>query len=255
MNSLLHQHRQHQHSAANSAAGTIAVTLHNQHMESLTTNTRPLPINNPTNSMNSSSNFIRRFIFMLISLFIIISIIFSIAWIILKPQPAHFILNSFTVSNFTLSDSQETNGKYVIQFTVTNPNKKINLYFQNFSISVKYRKTCLSKTWVASRALLLEKLNQTSMSADLDSNSTPICCVKKNDHDLKELGQNLISGVINLKVEMVVSTIFRAGKWLSMERSIFVSCKNLRVTFLPSNKLVGKLTNSSSRENCRSIIL
>ena len=165
-----------------------------------------------------------------------------IAWLILKPLPPDFEVDSFTVSNFTVSGSQ-IRGKYDIQVTLRNPNKKVDLYVEIFNIRVSYRRTRLSQNTKASRLLFLEKSNQTSVKAELDSKLSRY--LRKND--LENLGQNLSEGVICFDVRMPVSTTFTYGNWPRMERLMLVYCKNLRITF-SSSKSVGKLVDR--RENC-----
>ena len=197
----------------------------------------------PSTSKDSAyNNFLRRLIFVLLSFFIIITLVIYIAWLILKPLPPDFEVDSFTVSNFTVFGSQ-IRGKYDIQVTVRNPNKKVDFNVEIFDIHVNYRRTRLSQNSEASRLLFLEKSNQTSVKAELDSNLSRY--VRKND--LENLGQNLSGGVICFDVRMPVSTTFISGNWPRIERSMLVYCKNLRVTF-SSSKLVGKLIDR--REDC-----
>ncbi|KAK9999675.1 hypothetical protein SO802_019278 [Lithocarpus litseifolius] len=197
----------------------------------------------PSTSKDSASyNFLRGLIFVLLSFFIIITLVIYIAWLILKPLPPDFEVDSFTVSNFTVSGSQ-IRGKYDIQVTMRNPNKKVDYYVEIFDIRVNYRRTRLSQKSEASRLLFLEKSNQTSVKAELDSNLSRY--VRKND--LENLGQNLNRGEICFDVRMPVSTTLNYGNWPRMERSMLVYCKNLRVTF-SSSKLVGKLIDR--RDDC-----
>ena len=140
----------------------------------------------PSTSKDSAyNNFLRRLIFVLLSFFVIITLVIYIAWLILKPLPPDFEVDSFTVSNFTVSGSQ-IRGKYDIQVTLRNPNKKVDLYVEIFNIRVSYRRTRLSQNTKASRLLFLEKSNQTSVKAELDSKLSRY--LRKND--LENLGQN-----------------------------------------------------------------
>ncbi|KAM3692968.1 hypothetical protein ACJW31_08G129200 [Castanea mollissima] len=197
----------------------------------------------PSTSKDSAShNFVNRLIFVLLSFFVIITLVIYIAWLILKPLPPDFEVDSFTVSNFTVSGSQ-IRGKYDIQVTVKNPNKKLDFNVEIFDIRVNYRRTRLSQKSEAPRRLFLEKLNQTSVKAELDSNLSRY--VRKND--LENLGQNLSGGVIYFDVRMPVTTSYTYGNWPRMERSMLVYCQNLKVTF-SSSKLAGKLIDG--REDC-----
>ena len=197
----------------------------------------------PSTSKDSANyNFLCRLIFVLLSFFVIITLVIYIAWLILKPLPPDFKVDSFTVSNFSVSDSQ-IRGKYDIKVTLRNPNKKVDLYVEIFNIRVTYRRIRLSQNSKAFGLLFLEKLNQTSVKAELDSKLSRY--VRKND--LENLGQNLSGGVICFDVRMPVSTTFTYGNWPRMERLMLVYCKNLRITF-SSSKSVGKLVDR--RENC-----
>ncbi|KAF3963037.1 hypothetical protein CMV_012527 [Castanea mollissima] len=197
----------------------------------------------PSTSKDSAShNFVSRSIFVLLSFFVIITLVIYIAWLILKPLPPDFEVDSFTVSNFTVSGSQ-IRGKYDIQVTVRNPNKKLDFNVEIFDIRVNYRRTRLSQKSEAPRRLFLEKSNQTNVKAELDSNLSRY--VRKND--LENLGQDLSGGVICFDVRMPVTTSYTYGNWPRMERSMLVYCQNLKVTF-SSSKLVGKLIDG--REDC-----
>ncbi|XP_042958145.1 uncharacterized protein LOC122293716 [Carya illinoinensis] len=126
---------------------------------------------------------------------------------------------------------------------MTNPNKKMNLYFDNFDASVFYRKTCLSMTSI--KPLSLEKMERTSFAAELKANSHR--SLKREE--LKDLGEKLRRGWVDFEVNMWVSTTFGAGNWLSMKRSMAVNCKNLNVIFSSSSKSTGMLEDQII-ENC-----
>ncbi|KAG6629603.1 NDR1/HIN1-like protein 10 [Carya illinoinensis] len=201
------------------------------------------PTSSPTDGVAKCSA-VRRLILVLVCMFIIFSCIISIAWLILKPKTPLFKVDSLNVSNFAVSESQQIiRGTFAIVILMTNPNKKMNLYFDNFDAFVSYRRTRLSMT--SMKPLSLEKMEQTSLTAELKANSRR--CLKREE--LKDLDGTLRRGWVDFDVNMWVSTTFRAGNWLSMKRSMVVNCKNLKVIFSSSSKSTGMLEDQIV-ENC-----
>lgn len=214
-------------------------------------NNPPLDTNHPVvvgasqRSNSRSPDALRRLALMLLLWLTIFGSIISIAWLILKPETPDFRVDALTVSNFELSGSR-VRQKYDITIFIRNPNKKLNLYFSNFNVVVLYRRTRLSKTYSLASSLSLEKMKQTTLSAQLQSDLG--CSVKAKE--LKDLVRELNSGVtrvVNFDVKMLVSTTFSDGKWLQVKRSIDVYCKNLNIIFL-SSKQTGKLQDN--RQSC-----
>ncbi|KAF5470908.1 hypothetical protein F2P56_011394 [Juglans regia] len=220
-------------STANSISSATSLSQHPYH--------HSLPTSPPTNRVVKCSA-VRRLIWVLVSMLIIFTSIISIAWLILKPKTPLFKVDSLNVSNFAVSESQ-IRGRFAIVILMTNPNKKINLYFDNFDASVSYRRTRLSKTSMT--PLSLEKMERTSLTADLKPDSHR--CLKRKE--FKDLGGKLRRGWVDFDVNMLVITTFRAGNWLRMERSMAVHCKNLKVIFSSSSKSTGMLENQIT-ENC-----
>ncbi|KAB1227059.1 hypothetical protein CJ030_MR1G009592 [Morella rubra] len=96
----------------------------------------------------------------------------------------------------------------------------------------------------------------TNFSAALKANSScfrknlhnTLCSMKKNES--KKLPGNSSNGEVNFNVKTLLSTIFRAGNWLSMKGSMVVSCTNLKATLISSPKGKGKLKEGRD-QNCK----
>ncbi|KAG2670669.1 hypothetical protein I3843_14G095500 [Carya illinoinensis] len=223
-------------STANSISSAASLPPHPYHRSGH-------PTSSPTDGVAKCSA-VRRVILVLVSMLILFSCIISIAWLILKPRTPLFKVDSLNVSNFAVSESQKIiRGRFAIVILMTNPNKKMNLYFDNFDAFVSYRRTRLSMT--SMKPLSLEKMERTSLTAELKANSHR--CLKREE--LNDLDGKLRRGWVDFDVNMWVSTTFRAGNWLSMKRSMAVNCKNLKVIFSSSSKSTGMLEDQII-ENC-----
>ncbi|KAF3439458.1 hypothetical protein FNV43_RR17736 [Rhamnella rubrinervis] len=188
----------------------------------------------PTNSQTPHLA-IRRLILLVVVLLVLVCASIAIAWLSLNPRLPLITLNSFTISNFTLFKSQLVSNSD-IELTVRNPNKKVTLRLESFNVVVWYReKVPLSRTWMED--LHLEKKTETVSKAKLGfEGRDEISGCKKV---LGDSGWNLRNGSVILNVEMSISAKFRAGDWLTMRKSISVSCN--KVELVPAYNGTGKL--------------
>ncbi|THG06804.1 hypothetical protein TEA_001953 [Camellia sinensis var. sinensis] len=172
-------------------------TTSNAHAYSYTHHQPPQP------KYNRNLPFVRRLILALILLFVAITAVGWITWLILHPQEPVFHVDSLSVSNFNISDLQK-NARYEVQLTVTNPNKKINLEFETFSVSVFYKRNPLS-TGSVLRPFDVRKMNETAVKIELGSKPNENCQIrgKGTAIDMANMGRDWKQREMSLNVEMV----------------------------------------------------
>ncbi|KAB1227060.1 hypothetical protein CJ030_MR1G009591 [Morella rubra] len=221
-----------------------------------TSSSGPQTVSRPPNSKCFAV--LLRVSWVVLSILIIISLVMSIAWLILNPKLPLFGVNSLTVSNFTLSDHDSRSVSGDIEIFARNPNKKIQMYFNNVDIHLCYRGRHVISVSSNMTGVSLDHVENTAFGAALKANSrcfrknchNSLCSVKKKD--FKKLRENSSSGddqAVNFNVKMLVSTTSRAGNWFTMKGSMVVSCRNLEVTF-SSPKAKGKLKEGRDH-NCQ----
>ncbi|KAK2640815.1 hypothetical protein Ddye_022578 [Dipteronia dyeriana] len=165
--------------------------------------------------------FFRRLILALILLFTVIAVLNWTVWLILNPQPPVFRVNSLSMSNSTLYDSQKIlKANYNLELSINNPNKKISLFMDYFRVFIIYKTVDVSK--------------DTSMKTKL-----PVCLETRRGQSLSLLGDMVIavgssgwSRRSTVNVEMKVTIRFRAANLLTREKHMGVSCIDLGVEFI-----------------------
>lgn len=153
----------------------------------------------------------------------------------MHPHDPTFGVTSLSVSNFTASDSQ-LRGKYEVELTITNPNKKIQVVLDRFNMLVLYGEGKLAVAEVQ-QPVVLEKMrlmSNRSVKVDLVVRNSPKVVVPEN------LVKDMNKGVVNFDVKVVVRVKFEAGIWPSRDKLLDVYCGDLDVEFY-SPKDTGKL--------------
>ena len=184
----------------------------------------------------SSDNlgFVRKLTLTLVSIFFLLMAIISIAWFVMKMHVPSFRVMSLSVSNFTVSDTQ-LRGKYQVELTIRNPNKKIEVVLDHFHVMVSYGAVVLSVAAV--QPLYLEKMANKAVKVDLVVRDSPKLVHKVVPEGLVKEWKK---GVVNFDVRMVVRARFEAGILPSREKFLDVFCGDLDVGFF-SPKDTGKL--------------
>ncbi|KAJ7981224.1 Late embryogenesis abundant (LEA) hydroxyproline-rich glycoprotein family [Quillaja saponaria] len=190
----------------------------------------------PTTTSNRSYpiNFVRRLIMTLVLIFVIMSVIIGIVWIHLNPHVPEVRVSSVSVSNFTLSDSQLT-GKYKVELTIRNPNKKVDMFIDHVNVYFNYKRTQLSRVMV--QPIYVEKLKQKNMKVGLVTDPGFSVSNKVSGDDL---GKEWSKGFVQYNLRMSVRIRFKYGDWPSREKLLDFFCENLNVEFF-SAKNTGKL--------------
>lgn len=184
----------------------------------------------------SSDNlgFVRKLTLTLVSIFFLLMAIISIAWFVMHMHDPAFRVMSLSVSNFTVSDTQ-LRGKYQVELTIRNPNKKIEVVLDHFHVMVSYGAVVLSVAAV--QPLYLEKMANKAVKVDLVVRDSPKLVHKVVPEGLVKEWKK---GVVNFDVRMVVRARFEAGILPSREKFLDVFCGDLDVGFF-SPKDTGKL--------------
>lgn len=173
-----------------------------------------------------------------LSLFLILMMVIAIAWLVLDPHEPHVRVSSLSVSNFSVSDS-ELRGMYEVELNITNPNKKVQVMVERFSVSVCYGSVGLSRADVM-RPIYLEPTSDKVVKVKLSLRDSPTKLAHKVvPHDLVK---DWHKGVVNFDVKMLARIVFKAGIWPSKDKLLDIYCGNLDVGFVPikdTGKLLG----------------
>lgn len=197
------------------------------------------------NEISQCSNFVRRLITALVLLFVLISVASCIAWLIVHPLRPVFTVDSFTVSNFSLSNNNDLRIKadYHFVFSMKNPNKKVPLVIDNFEILLLYKKvTVLTKAWIM-EAVHLEKMSQKNWSAEFSRDFGKPLHVREFNEIIKDWSKRAVS----FNVKMKIKTRFTYGIWLTKRRHMEVSCISLVVEFFEPQGINGKLRGAGAK--------
>ncbi|KAJ1407491.1 Late embryogenesis abundant protein [Sesbania bispinosa] len=196
---------------------------------------QPPPHTSSTPTPRSSApNLVRALTWTFVSLFLILTVIIAIAWYVLDPHEPRFRVNSLSVSNFSVSDSQ-LRGRYEVELNITNPNKKVQVMVESFNVWVCYGSVGLSRTDVL-QPIYLEEMRDKDVKVKLrlKDSSTELA------HKAQDLVKDWNRGIVNFDVKMVARIKFIAGIWPTREKFLDICCGNLDVGFVPI-KDIGKL--------------
>lgn len=201
----------------------------------------PQPPHTSTNASSrtpgsSTLGVVRRLTWTFILLFLTLTVIIAIAWNVMDPHKPHFRVSSISVSNFTVSDS-ELKGMFEVELNITNPNKKIEMIVDRFSVSVFYGSVGLSGAIVLQPIYLKKSSDQDVKIKFSLRNSSTKSAYKAVSHDLVN---DWNKGIVNFDVKMLARIVFEAGIWPSREKFLDIYCGNLDVGFVPI-KDMGKL--------------
>ncbi|KAJ7981222.1 Late embryogenesis abundant (LEA) hydroxyproline-rich glycoprotein family [Quillaja saponaria] len=213
----------------------------------ITTTNTPLPTT--TTNRSYPINFVQRLIMTLVLIFVTMSVIFGIVWIYLNPHVPEVRVSSVSVSNFILSDSQLT-GKYNVELTIRNPNRKIDMFIDHVNVYFDYKGTQLS--CVMEQPIYVEKLKKKNMKVELgrDTGFSESNKVSAGDDQGKEWSK----GLVQFNLRMRVRLTFKAGDWPSRKKLLDFFCENLYVEFF-SAKDTGKLMGVGKKLPCLMFLL
>ncbi|MCI07819.1 protein YLS9-like, partial [Trifolium medium] len=187
---------------------------------------------------SSTFGIVRRLTWTFVLLFLLLTVIIAIAWSVMDPHNPRFRVSSISVSNFTVSDS-ELKGTFEIELNITNPNRKVEIMVDRFSVSVFYGSVGLSGATVL-QPIYLKKSSDKDVKIKFSSrDSSTKLSHKVVSHDLVN---DWNKGIVNFDVKMLARIVFEAGIWPSREKFLDIYCGNLDVGFVPikdTGKLLG----------------
>ncbi|WJX69004.1 hypothetical protein P8452_53317 [Trifolium repens] len=185
---------------------------------------------------SSTFGLVRRLTWTFVLLFLLLTVIIAIAWSVMDPHKPRFRVSSISVSNFTVSDS-ELKGTFEIELsiTITNPNRKVEIMVDRFSVSVFYGSVRLFGA-IVPQPIYLKKSSNKDVKIKFILRDSSI----KLAHN--DLVNDWNKGIVNFDVKMLARIVFEAGIWPSREKFLDIYCGNLDVGFVPikdKGKLLG----------------
>ncbi|KNA24721.1 hypothetical protein SOVF_012600 [Spinacia oleracea] len=186
------------------------------------------------------ATFFRRFFAALIALFIIFGVILLIVWLVLRPRIPSFTVDSVALSSLNVSSSpSQISGTWSLHFSVSNPNHKLRVYYDEIEARLYYRSSLLTRNQLA--PFDQDTKNITTMDAKLVASSAYI-----ESELVNRIKGDRSTGMVNFDVQVLALVRFKAGGWRARRRILRVFCDNLSVSF-SSNSTMGTLSGGPKR--------
>ncbi|KAL2511026.1 Late [Abeliophyllum distichum] len=185
---------------------------------------------------------LRRIFAFIIGLVVIFVTITFIVWIVLRPQLPEFRVDSFSLSNFSITNDSLVSFTSEARLTARNPNKKMTVDYDHIEAVVFYKSQSLSDTTVP--PFFQDTKNETSLKANFAAAGS---FVDKwvVDGINNERDKN---GNVGFNLRMLSRVRLEAKAWTTRTRFLKVFCGDLAVGF-PSNGRSGTLTTGPKQ--CR----
>ncbi|XP_077240058.1 NDR1/HIN1-like protein 26 [Tasmannia lanceolata] len=183
------------------------------------------PLYPPPPPYNSNRNLIlRRLITIAVSIFIIIIAITFIFWLILRPTLPDFSITSASVSPINTSSSSQLTANWDLTFSVRNPNKKMNIYYDQIDASVFYGSDFISLTSLP--PFYQSKENITTVRARLAADSAYI-----GDGVVSDIAGERSHGAVSFNFKVIAWVRFRSGAWRTRKRILKVFCDDVKIAY------------------------
>ncbi|XP_027348233.1 NDR1/HIN1-like protein 2 [Abrus precatorius] len=204
-------------------------------MDHATGNNLPSPIITPPEK--SISDDIHRIIIIVASVFVILGAIIGVAWFILRPHEPNFVVDSLSLSNFSVSEAQLKGNSNILTITIRNTNRNEHLVIDPFQVYVYYHDKQLSVATMAT-PINIRSMSMIWIKAELGMGKFSNSMVIGNPQNLDENGSSLklwtiVSGdfVVKMWVRAKVKGLFEMLKWrMSLDVSCGVTDMRLAVT-------------------------
>ncbi|PIA54370.1 hypothetical protein AQUCO_00900719v1 [Aquilegia coerulea] len=196
-----------------------------------------LPLSNPNPCPAQTSKHQRRFghlIIFLVSVILIFCIISLTIWLIFRTKPPEFCVDSATIPPLNTS-TLVISPYWEIGFLVKNPNKKMNISYDEMEAGIFYGEECLSEAYIL--PYTQEKNNEMVILVKFDEIDDPVANLITEDRK---------RGRISLKVKVVGWVKYETGVWKPRTHLMEVTCMNVRVVFNLSTG-VGTYLGGSAR--------
>ncbi|XP_028808338.1 NDR1/HIN1-like protein 2 [Neltuma alba] len=184
----------------------------------------------------------------LVLLFVLLTCVIGMAWFVMNPHEPSIRVTSLSVSHFSVSDTELT-GTYDIEFNVSNPNKKIDIFLDEFSVSIRYHKAELARgTEQKPEPISLERSRgmnvkvRVVMKADSPK-------LRKNKVFAQVL-EDWRRMKVKFDVRMELSVRFEAGNWPPKSKLLNLNCGGVSVDFFRDGKDAGKFVGTGGKDDC-----
>ncbi|XP_077234428.1 NDR1/HIN1-like protein 10 [Tasmannia lanceolata] len=200
----------------------------------------PYYINYQTYPPQQRNTFFRRLLISAIALFIIIGGITFIIWLVLRPRLPDFSISSASVSPLNTSSSSQLTANWDLTFSVRNPNKKMNIYYDRIVASVVYGQDVLSVTTL--QPFYQAKRNLTTVRARMVVDSFYV-----GDKVMRNIAAERSLGAVNFNFRLVAWVRFRSGAWRTRRHLMRVFCEDVKIAYSNATAL-GTLFGTGPRQ-------
>ncbi|CAI9785840.1 unnamed protein product [Fraxinus pennsylvanica] len=185
---------------------------------------------------------LRRIFAFIIGLVVVFGTITFIVWIVLRPQLPEFRVDSFSFSNFTITNGSLVSFTSEARLTARNPNKKMTVDYDDIGAVIFYKSQTLSDTTVP--PFFQDTKNETSLKANFAAAGSFVdkWAVDEINNERDE------NANVEFNLRMLSRVRLEAKAWTTRNRLLKVFCGDLVVGF-PSNGRSGTLT--SGPKQCR----
>ncbi|CAM8964246.1 unnamed protein product [Rhodiola kirilowii] len=186
------------------------------------------------------SAFIRRVIAGMMAVFIILGCIFFITWLVLRPKFPEFRIDSATVTGFNLSDT--VSGVWDFRVTVFNPNKKVNIVYEEVESNLAYKSNSIADNTMAPFAQ--GKRNMTTIRVSFAASGAYL-----KDKAVGALTKDRSDGIVGFEVRIYSRVLFDAGIWRVRRRLLRVLCQDVNIAIPVGGSGSGNMT--AGAKGCR----
>ncbi|KAK5818510.1 NDR1/HIN1-like protein 10 [Gossypium arboreum] len=193
-------------------------------------NPSPYPYYPAPPPQNPRPTFFRRLFVAFAVLLIIFGTILLIFWLVLRPHLPDFSIQSISLSNFNASN-QRVNGTWNAQFQVSNPNKKLSIYYGDIVSSVFHKDDFLTETRIGPFVQGTREVNSVEASYSVVNSFVEGKVVDAMNGERSR-------GEIKFNIKVVADVAFRYGGWRGRRRILRVWCDDVALTG-SSGKMTG----------------
>ncbi|GMJ15497.1 hypothetical protein like AT2G27260 [Hibiscus trionum] len=165
--------------------------------------------------------FLRRLLAAVAVVLIIFGAILFIIWLVLRPQLPDFSIQSLSLSNFNATN-QRVNATWNAQFQVSNPNKKLSIYYEEIVSSVFHKDYFFSETRIG--PFVQGTRNAASLGASYSVVDSFV-----DGKVVDEMNEERGGGEMKFNLKVVADVAFRYGGWTGRERFLTVWCDGVAV--------------------------
>ncbi|XP_074556476.1 NDR1/HIN1-like protein 26 [Curcuma longa] len=200
-------------------------------------NDRPAP--------SSCDAIYRRIIFSIVVAFLSVGAVTFLLWLILRPRAPDFSVSSATVSSFNLSTPSDADpqmsSSFDIALSISNPNKKIKIWYEALAVAVGYDDYILAETTLP--PFDQENGNFTMLRATLEA---------AGEH----VGTDVATGMSDDRASsdgmafqvMVESWIwFKARLWRTSGSLMRVYCEDIKIAFANKTASSGSMVGPAKK--------